>query len=120
MISAASHHFSLPAIARNITSCTFIVRSIAVRLFPRLLVSPQQLRSAQPLFFIKRTNGSVANSGVARIRHAEGVHAHVVWVLKAFVTLRRTVVGARFARENTLRGVLVNRSRSIQTARTRK
>jgi hypothetical protein len=27
-ISAASHHFSFPAMARRITSCTFIIRSI--------------------------------------------------------------------------------------------
>ena len=29
MISAASHHFSLPAIAFKITSCAFIIRSIS-------------------------------------------------------------------------------------------
>src|SRR5690349_14393931 len=29
IISAASHHFKLPAIAFNITSCTFIIRSIS-------------------------------------------------------------------------------------------
>src|SRR2546422_7896224 len=29
MISAASHHFRLPAIAFRITSCTFIIRSIS-------------------------------------------------------------------------------------------
>src|SRR5262244_2822367 len=29
MISAASHHFRLPAIAFKITSCTFIIRSIS-------------------------------------------------------------------------------------------
>ncbi|MDQ2776723.1 MAG: hypothetical protein M3Y57_17660, partial [Acidobacteriota bacterium] len=29
IISAASHHFSLPAAAFNITSCAFIIRSIS-------------------------------------------------------------------------------------------
>src|SRR5579872_2872147 len=41
-ISAASHHFNLPAIARRITSCTFIIRSISAAEIAGLVGSTSQ------------------------------------------------------------------------------
>jgi hypothetical protein len=52
IISAASHHFSLPAIAFKITSCIFIIRSVSSGGIRCLTPSTS---TSFPLAYLKRT-----------------------------------------------------------------
>src|SRR5258708_12507122 len=58
MISAACHHVIFFARARKITSCTFIVRSIAACVYenmPSMLSYPRRLQSGQITCYLNRT-----------------------------------------------------------------
>jgi hypothetical protein len=62
IISAASHHFSFPAIARKITSCTFIVRSITAWLYCPSLLSTA-ITFSHPAFSHKADKPPVNSTG---------------------------------------------------------